>query len=63
MIRYLTFAAFASLTLNALAADPGARALYLFPTKALSRDQAAELQALMQAARPGPSPLNWNSRQ
>ncbi len=36
--------------LNALLADPGARALYLFPTKALSRDQSAELLALMQAA-------------
>ena len=38
--------------LDAMLADPGARALYLFPTKALSRDQAAELQALMQAAAP-----------
>ncbi len=38
--------------LNAMLEDPGARALYLFPTKALSRDQAAELLALMQAAAP-----------
>lgn len=37
--------------LNAILADPGARALYLFPTKALARDQAAELLDLMQAAR------------
>jgi len=37
--------------LDALLRDPGARALYLFPTKALSRDQAAELQALMLATR------------
>ncbi len=35
--------------LDALLNDPGARALYLFPTKALSRDQSAELTALMQA--------------
>jgi len=41
--------------LDALLADPGARALYLFPTKALSRDQSAELQALMRGtlAEPG----------
>ncbi len=32
---------------NAMLADPGARALYLFPTKALSRDQSAELLELM----------------
>jgi DEAD/DEAH box helicase domain-containing protein len=38
--------------LDALARDPGARALYLFPTKALARDQAAELQALMEALGP-----------
>ncbi len=36
--------------LEALVRRPGARALYLFPTKALARDQAAELQALMEAA-------------
>ena len=33
-------------------ADPGSRALYLFPTKALSRDQQAELHAIMEAADP-----------
>ncbi len=33
--------------LNALLADPDARALYLFPTKALSRDQEVNLRALM----------------
>ena len=32
--------------LHALLADPGARALYLFPTKALAQDQLAELSAL-----------------
>ncbi|MDF1553131.1 MAG: DEAD/DEAH box helicase [Deferrisomatales bacterium] len=32
--------------LSALLADPGARALYLFPTKALAQDQLAELQEL-----------------
>jgi DEAD/DEAH box helicase domain-containing protein len=32
--------------LNAVLQDPGARALYLFPTKALAQDQLAELQAL-----------------
>lgn len=31
--------------LNALMTNPNARALYLFPTKALSQDQVAELQA------------------
>ncbi|MBM3290500.1 MAG: DEAD/DEAH box helicase, partial [Candidatus Hydrogenedentes bacterium] len=30
--------------LNAIVANPNARALYLFPTKALSQDQVAELQ-------------------
>ncbi|MDJ0975026.1 MAG: DEAD/DEAH box helicase [Planctomycetota bacterium] len=38
--------------LDALLKDPGARALYLFPTKALSRDQSAELLELMQQAAP-----------
>jgi DEAD/DEAH box helicase domain-containing protein len=33
--------------LEQLAADPGARALYLFPTKALSRDQEQALRAVM----------------
>ncbi len=32
--------------LHRLLADPGARALYLFPTKALAQDQLAELRAL-----------------
>ncbi len=35
--------------LNAMLADPAARALYLFPTKALSQDQTAELHALVEA--------------
>ena len=33
--------------LEALAADPGARALYLFPTKALTQDQAGSLERLL----------------
>jgi DEAD/DEAH box helicase domain-containing protein len=36
--------------LNAVAANPSARALYLFPTKALAADQLVELQALATAA-------------
>ncbi len=36
--------------LDALARDPGARALYLFPTKALSRDQEEALRASLAAA-------------
>ncbi len=32
---------------DALARDPNARALYLFPTKALSRDQEASIQSLL----------------
>src|SRR5206468_1881844 len=39
--------------LDAILKDPDARAIYLFPTKALSRDQSAELLELMQAAEPG----------
>ena len=35
--------------LNALLADPGARALYIFPTKALAEDQLHEFQALVEA--------------
>ena len=34
--------------LQSLAEDPSARALYLFPTKALAQDQLAELEALAQ---------------
>ena len=34
--------------LNAILQDPSARALYLFPTKALAQDQLAELHALSQ---------------
>jgi DEAD/DEAH box helicase domain-containing protein len=33
--------------LNAILGDPSARAIYLFPTKALSQDQVAELHALV----------------
>jgi DEAD/DEAH box helicase domain-containing protein len=33
--------------LDALAADPGATALYLYPTKALSRDQEFGLLEMM----------------
>jgi DEAD/DEAH box helicase domain-containing protein len=36
--------------LNAVARDDSARALYLFPTKALAADQLVELRALAQAA-------------
>ncbi len=36
--------------LNAIARDPTARALYLFPTKALAADQLVELRALADAA-------------
>ncbi|MDQ3881370.1 MAG: DEAD/DEAH box helicase, partial [Chloroflexota bacterium] len=36
--------------LSAVANDPAARALYLFPTKALAQDQLAELHALASAA-------------
>src|SRR3990170_4207399 len=35
--------------LHQLLADPQARALYLFPTKALAQDQAAELASLLEA--------------
>src|SRR5690606_16328546 len=37
--------------LSRLAADPAARALYLFPTKALAHDQEAEAAAIVSAAR------------
>ncbi|HEV8252393.1 MAG TPA: DEAD/DEAH box helicase [Candidatus Limnocylindria bacterium] len=36
--------------LDAVARDPAARALYLFPTKALAADQLVELRALAEAA-------------
>jgi DEAD/DEAH box helicase domain-containing protein len=36
--------------LDALARDPEARAIYLFPTKALARDQEVRLRELMRAA-------------
>ena len=36
--------------LNRLVADPQARALYLFPTKALAEDQLQEFQAALNAA-------------
>lgn len=39
--------------LDAILKDPDARALYLFPTKALSRDQSAELLDLMAACGAG----------
>ncbi len=35
--------------LDALLRDPGARALYLFPTKALARDQVASVRELVEA--------------
>jgi len=37
--------------LNKLLADPGARAMYLFPTKALSEDQLQEFQAAVDSIR------------
>jgi DEAD/DEAH box helicase domain-containing protein len=39
--------------LDAVAKDPAARALYLFPTKALAADQLVELRALADAAEVG----------
>ena len=36
--------------LNALLEDPSARALYVFPTKALAQDQLGTLQRLIAAA-------------
>ena len=38
-------------TLQALSVDPTARALYLFPTKALGQDQVAELGELSRASK------------
>jgi DEAD/DEAH box helicase domain-containing protein len=43
--------------LNALLAEPTARALYLFPTKALAQDQLHELQELAVALGRGPGAL------
>jgi DEAD/DEAH box helicase domain-containing protein len=39
--------------LNAILTDPSARALYLFPTKALAQDQLAELHALSEMVTEG----------
>src|SRR5215210_6996133 len=39
--------------LNAILQDPGTRALYLFPTKALAQDQLSELHALSQLVQEG----------
>ena len=39
--------------LNRLVAEPGARAMYLFPTKALAEDQLQELQAALDASGSG----------
>ena len=39
--------------LQALAEDPSARALFLFPTKALGQDQVAEFAGLAKASSPG----------
>lgn len=43
-------------TLNALAQDPDARALYLFPTKALAHDQVAALDAFADACQIAATP-------
>lgn len=42
--------------LDTLLRDPKARALYLFPTKALAQDQLAGVNALLDAASPGDRP-------
>ena len=46
--------------LNHLTAEPGARALYLFPTKALSEDQHEELQSLIEAMGSGMSAFTYD---
>ena len=47
--------------LDALARDPSARALYLFPTKALSRDQEEALRALMREAGVDPGAVTYDA--
>ncbi len=47
-------------TLQALADDPAARALFLFPTKALGQDQVAELSELARAADLGISAATYD---
>ncbi len=46
--------------LDALARSPDARALYLFPTKALARDQEESLSALLRAAGLGHGALTYD---
>jgi DEAD/DEAH box helicase domain-containing protein len=46
--------------LSAYAKDPGARAIYLYPTKALARDQEASLRELMEAAGLGASAVVYD---
>jgi DEAD/DEAH box helicase domain-containing protein len=46
--------------LDALAKDPGATAIYLYPTKALSRDQEHGLQALIREAELGAGALVYD---
>jgi DEAD/DEAH box helicase domain-containing protein len=47
-------------TLNALAADPDARALYLFPTKALAHDQVAALDGFADACQITAAPHSYD---
>ena len=46
--------------LEALATDPSTRALYLFPTKALSRDQEESLRRFMGDARLGVGAVTYD---
>jgi len=46
--------------LDRLAREPGARALFLFPTKALSRDQEASLRALLREAELPGAPITYD---